>query len=57
MNHLIGNVFATINCSILAQNVNQIESVLNGIAYEPNQKKIYLTGKNWSKLYQVEVVN
>lgn len=29
------------------------ESVLNGIAYDKKEKKIYLTGKNWSHLYQV----
>jgi len=29
------------------------ESVLNGIAYDKKEKKIYLTGKNWSHLYEV----
>ena len=30
--------------------------VLNGIAYNPETKKIYLTGKNWPKLYEVRLV-
>lgn len=29
--------------------------VLNGIAYDSKNKKIYLTGKNWSKLYEIEL--
>jgi glutamine cyclotransferase len=32
------------------------EDVLNGIAYDAATKKIYVTGKDWPKLYQVEVV-
>ena len=30
--------------------------VLNGIAYNPADGKIYLTGKNWPKLYEVRLV-
>ena len=30
--------------------------VLNGIAYDEKTGKIYLTGKNWPKLYQVKLV-
>ncbi|RKS53623.1 glutaminyl-peptide cyclotransferase [Gillisia mitskevichiae] len=30
--------------------------VLNGIAYNPNTKKLYVTGKNWNKLFEVEIV-
>ncbi len=30
--------------------------VLNGIAYNPTDGNIYLTGKNWPKLYQVKIV-
>lgn len=30
--------------------------VLNGIAYNPQTQKIYLTGKNWPKLYEVRLV-
>lgn len=30
--------------------------VLNGIAYNPENKKIYLTGKYWKRLYEIELV-
>ena len=30
--------------------------VLNGIAYNPTTKKIYVTGKNWDKLFEVEII-
>ena len=30
--------------------------VLNGIAYNPKDEKIYLTGKNWPKMYEVRLV-
>lgn len=30
--------------------------VLNGIAYDPATGRIWLTGKNWNKVYQVEIV-
>lgn len=32
------------------------EHVLNGIAYDAQTKQLFVTGKNWPKLYQVEVV-
>ena len=30
--------------------------VLNGIAYNPDTKKTYLTGKNWPKLYEIKLI-
>ena len=30
--------------------------VLNGIAYNPVTKSVYLTGKNWPKIYKIELV-
>lgn len=30
--------------------------VLNGIAYNPTTKKLYVTGKNWDKLFEIEIV-
>jgi glutamine cyclotransferase len=30
--------------------------VLNGIAYDSDTKKIYVTGKNWPKLFEIEIV-
>lgn len=31
-------------------------AVLNGIAYDPEAKKLYLTGKQWSDLFEVRLV-
>ncbi|AOW20295.1 glutaminyl-peptide cyclotransferase [Urechidicola croceus] len=30
--------------------------VLNGIAYDKETKKLYVTGKNWSKLFEIELI-
>jgi len=32
------------------------ESVLNGIAWEPKTKKLYVTGKDWPVLYEIKIV-
>ena len=32
------------------------EAVHNGIAYDPKSRRIFLTGKNWPTLYEVEIV-
>jgi len=31
------------------------EDVLNGIAYEPKDKRLFVTGKNWPKLFWIKV--
>jgi glutamine cyclotransferase len=33
-----------------------IEDVLNGIAYDRQNKRIFVTGKRWSKLFEIELV-
>ena len=30
--------------------------VLNGIAYDAANRRLYVTGKNWPRLYQIELV-
>ena len=30
--------------------------VLNGIAYDPAAKRIFVTGKRWPKLYEIEIL-
>lgn len=30
--------------------------VLNGIAYNPKTKKLYVTGKNWDKLFEIKII-
>lgn len=34
---------------------NSETNVLNGIAYDPQTKRIWVTGKNWPKLFQITV--
>lgn len=34
----------------------ETESVLNGIAWEPKLKKLYITGKDWPVLYEIKIV-
>jgi glutamine cyclotransferase len=31
------------------------EDVLNGIAYDPTSKRLFVTGKDWPKLFEIEV--
>jgi glutamine cyclotransferase len=51
-----GKVLAYIDCSGIAmQGMDVNSNVLNGIAYEANTKKIYLTGKLWPKLFEVKI--
>lgn len=52
-----GNVKGRIDCKYLLPNVLRTyqTDVLNGIAYNPITKSIYLTGKYWPKLYKVSI--
>ena len=53
-----GKVTGIIDCrGLLPKKLRKPETdVLNGIAYNPENGKIYLTGKNWPKLYEVKLV-
>ncbi len=53
-----GAVIGVIDFSPLKQMVTQHEGldVLNGIAYNPETKTIFVTGKRWDKLFEVEIV-
>ena len=35
---------------------NSADAVLNGIAYDGKQRKLYVTGKFWPKLFEIELV-
>lgn len=53
-----GYVEGVVDCrGLLPNSLRTAETdVLNGIAYDPQTKKLYLTGKNWPKLYEVKLV-
>lgn len=51
-----GRVMTQIDCSQLENEGRGVTGdVLNGIAYNPKTQKLYLTGKNWPLLFEVEV--
>lgn len=53
-----GDVTGTVDCkNLLPIKLRTSKTdVLNGIAYNPSSKAIYLTGKYWSKMYRIELV-
>ncbi|MFG4004243.1 glutaminyl-peptide cyclotransferase [Flavobacterium aquidurense] len=52
-----GAVEGILNLSELRKSMNDIttDDVLNGIAYNPKTKTIFVTGKNWSKMFEITV--
>ena len=61
-----GEVIGWIDCSVfvpeqykaeLAGPVHGRNHVLNGIAFDPNTNKLYITGKKWPVLYEVQIVD
>lgn len=55
-----GNVVAWINLTGLLppaqRGTASVDAVLNGIAYEPKGHHLYVTGKLWPKLFEIELV-
>lgn len=53
-----GNVEATVDCTgLLPASLRDASTdVLNGIAYRKDTDQIYLTGKNWKRLYEIKLV-
>jgi len=52
-----GKVLEKMDCSSLVpkQYKNSREYVLNGIAWDPENQRLFLTGKRWDKVYQVKL--
>jgi len=52
-----GSVEAVINLTELKKKVTQHPEldVLNGIAYNPKTKTIFITGKNWDKMFEIRL--
>lgn len=57
INPKTGVVEGAVDCSgLLPDRLRDSRTdVLNGIAYNPKDRKLYLTGKYWKRLYEVEV--
>lgn len=53
-----GEVEGTVDCrGLLPEKLRTASTdVLNGIAYNPEDGRIYLTGKNWKRLYEIELI-
>ena len=58
INPKTGKVTGIIDCrGLLPDKLRTVNTdVLNGIAYNKEDGKIYLTGKNWPKLYEVKLI-
>lgn len=58
INPRTGKVEGVVDCAgLLPRNLySSSTDVLNGIAYNPEDGKIYLTGKNWPKMYEIKLV-
>ncbi|MGB1269978.1 MAG: glutaminyl-peptide cyclotransferase [Flavobacteriaceae bacterium] len=59
INPINGEVEAVINCNSLHKKVTQHTNlnVLNGIAYNPDTNTIFVTGKNWDKLFEIKLID
>ncbi|TPG33335.1 glutaminyl-peptide cyclotransferase [Flavobacterium pectinovorum] len=57
VNPTSGAVEGILNMSNLRKSMPDVttEDVLNGIAYNPKTKTIFVTGKNWSKIFEITV--
>ena len=55
---LSGTVEGVVDFSGLKEKVEQVAdlNVLNGIAYHPERKTFFVTGKNWSKIFEVKIL-
>ena len=54
--HVVGKMDLT---GLLAQydakEINSNTNVLNGIAFDSTTKKLYITGKNWPKMFEIHL--
>ena len=57
INPKTGAVEGIINLADLEKKITKLPDtdVLNGIAYNPKTKTIFVTGKNWNKMFEIKV--
>lgn len=53
---VVGEIDLTGLLSTASGNQNEEEDVLNGIAYDQIKNKIYVTGKLWPKIFEIELI-
>ena len=56
-----GKIEGVVNLNSLKAKIEQEQSlnsddVLNGIAYDKENNRIFVTGKHWGKLYEIELI-
>ena len=56
INPLTGRVIRWIDLSHIDESTG-LDDVLNGIAWDKNKNKIYVTGKLWKKVYEISLEN
>ena len=57
INHHTGQVTGWINMTDIQDLNDQVTSdVLNGIAYDSEEDRLFVTGKKWSKLYEIKLI-
>jgi len=58
-----GNVVGRLDLAALKQqfpelnDASESNKVLNGIAYDSSNNRVFITGKNWSKLFEIQLLN
>ena len=55
INPITGGVEAVLDLSGLRKQITNTDEVLNGIAYNPKTKTIFVTGKYWDKTFEIKV--
>ncbi|MDX1487622.1 MAG: glutaminyl-peptide cyclotransferase, partial [Acidiferrobacterales bacterium] len=51
-----GNVNGVVNLTGLYPQRRSREDVLNGIAWDAGSQRLFVTGKLWPKLFEIEIV-
>jgi len=52
-----GRVNSMVDLSDLNPNRRSFDAVLNGIAWDAEQQRLFVTGKLWSRLYEIRVLD
>jgi len=52
----VANLNSLKNLIAKEQTLQESDDVLNGIAYDKENNRLFVTGKHWSKLYEIELI-